>query len=235
MSPSLTRAIRSILVHLDGTPSSVARLVTARHLALRAEARHCAMFVASPPERPLQLALSEAPAALLQTVDWAAAGRARSSFDAAVDEDGPPMRWLDSTGVDPVEAFCRQALYADLLVLGQHDPSAVPGTAAPAGFVESALIDTGRPTLIVPHTGSFESIGHDVLIGWNATPQAAHAVGAALPWLRGARHVHVLESADPSSRRGDRDGRLIHCQTPAITATGTRQKKAPRQPMTEPR
>jgi nucleotide-binding universal stress UspA family protein len=95
-------------------------------------------------------------------------------------------------------------LYADLLVLGQHHPSIAPGTAPPAGFVESALIDTGK-ALIVPHTGSFQAIGHEVLIGWNATPQAAHAVAAALPWLRGARHVHVLESAQASSRRGSSD------------------------------
>ncbi|MOA68263.1 hypothetical protein D3C78_1958020 [compost metagenome] len=31
------------------------------------------------------------------------------------------------------------------------------------------------------------------------------------------------------------DGRMAHCQANAIAATGTRQKKAPRQPMTEPR
>ena len=31
----------------------------------------------------------------------------------------------------------------------------------------------------------------DVLIGWNATPQAAHALTAALPWSS-AHRVHVL-------------------------------------------
>jgi nucleotide-binding universal stress UspA family protein len=195
--------IRSILVQLDGTPSSASRLQLARRLALAAQAQLHAMFVGSPPQRPVQLAISESPAALLQTVDWAAVARARSMFDDAVAEEGsPPMRWLDSNGVEPAEAFFRQALYVDLLVLGQHDPSSEPGTGAPAGFVESALIDTGKPALVVPHTGSFQVVGHEVLVGWNATPQAARAVVAALPWARGARHVHVLESAQASSRRG---------------------------------
>ena len=38
----------------------------------------------------------------------------------------------------------------------------------------------------------------DVLIGWNATPQAARAVTAALPWLSSAHRVHVLEADDPA-------------------------------------
>ena len=39
-------------------------------------------------------------------------------------------------------------------------------------------------------------LARDVLIGWNATPQAARAVTAALPWLRTARRVHVLGAVD---------------------------------------
>ena len=48
----------------------------------------------------------------------------------------------------------------------------------------------------MPNGGSVGAVGCNVLIGWNATPQAAHAVTAALPWLRSARHVHVLEAMD---------------------------------------
>jgi len=67
--------------------------------------------------------------------------RTKSLFDDAPAGADPAMRWLESGG-DPVEAFCRQALYADLLVLGQHDPSAaLPGSVSP-GFVESVLICT---------------------------------------------------------------------------------------------
>jgi len=185
--------IRSLLLHLDATPSSAARLEFARNAALRHEAALSAMFVASPPHRPLQLAISESPAALLQTQDWADVGRAKTLFDDAMAPGGPTMRWLESDGADAIAHFCRQALYADLLVLGQRDPSDLSSANAPAGFVESVLIDTGKPALILPFAGAFEAVGRDVLIGWNATPQAARAVTAALPWLRGARRVHVLE------------------------------------------
>ena len=188
--------IRSILLHLDATPSSAARLELARQLALRNEATLSAMFVAAPPQRPVQLAISESPAALFQPLDASAMEGTKSLFDAVAAQGGPSLRWLEGRG-EPVDAFCRQALYADLLVLGQSEPHPTPGSA-PSNFVESVLIDTGKPALVLPCTGEFKIIGRDVLIGWNATPQAARAVAAALPWLRSAHRVHVLEAVDPA-------------------------------------
>jgi nucleotide-binding universal stress UspA family protein len=111
------------------------------------------------------------------------------------------MDWLDSGDADPLDAFCRQALYADLLVLGQHDRS---GSTAP-DFVESVLLSTGKAALVLPRAGHADRVGSSVLIGWNATPQAARAVAAALPWLRAARVVHVLESNDSAAQRAETD------------------------------
>ena len=192
--------IRSVLLHLDATPSSASLLQFAREVALRHEAALSAMFVAAPPQQPLKLALSESPAALLQPIDWAALNRAKSIFDKALADGDLPMRWLESNGAYAVEAFRRQALYADLLVLGQRDPAAALTGSMPAGFVESVLIGTGKPALILPFAGRFETAARDVLIGWNATPQAAHALTAALPWLHSARRVHVLEVTDEPAR-----------------------------------
>ena len=186
--------IRSVLVHLDGaTPSSTSRLEFARAVAQQYGAALSVMFVASPPQHPLTLAFSESPAALLQPIDPAALNLARSVFDSALANGALPMRWLDSNGTDPVQAFRDQALYADLLVLGQRDQAAPSPGNMPAGFVESVLIGTGKPALILPFAGRFEAASRDVLIGWNETPQAARALTAALPWLHCARRVHVLE------------------------------------------
>jgi len=49
---------------------------------------------------------------------------------------------------DTFEALCPQAWYADLPMLGQLDPCATL-----AGFVESVLIGTDKPALILPVTG----------------------------------------------------------------------------------
>ena len=222
-------SIRSVLMHLDATAASVARLEFARNLALRHEATLSAMFVAAPMHRPLQTALSESPAALLQWVDWAAVERTKSRFNDALGECGAGMRWLENDGADGVAAFCRQALYADLLVLGQHDAASTSsGASAPTGFVESVLIASGKPALILPLAGGHETVGHDVLIGWNATPQAARAVTAALPWLRGARSVHVLEATDEAAQ--DKLGELDiaqYLQFHGITPVRHRHRAAP--------
>ena len=195
-------SIRSVLLHLDATPASAARLDVARDLALRHEAALSAMYVATPPLPSVQLAFSESPAALLQPTDRGALEHTKAWFDNVVASGGPAARWLDAGSADPVGAFCDQALYADLLVLGQRDPSgAWPGAAA-SGFVESVLLSTGKPALILPFVPQFKSTGRDILIGWNASPQAAHAVAAALPWLRNAHRVHVLEAADAPSPLG---------------------------------
>ena len=109
--------------------------------------------------------------------------RARARFADAPATGGPAMRWVEGGHIDPVEAFRRHALYADLLVLGQHDPAAAPGKHSPDGFVESVLIATGKPALVLPLAGESQGPRKNVLVGWNATPYAARAVVAALPWL----------------------------------------------------
>ena len=192
--------IRSVLLHLDDLPSSTVRLEFARALAQHHEAILCAMFVGAPPKWPLQMAFTESPAALMQHVDWAASDRTKSLFDTASATGGITTRWLDNDNADAVAVFSRHALYADLLVLGQRDPGTASTSAVAAGFVESVLIDTDRPALILPFEGDFRTAGNDVLIGWNATPQSARAVTAAIPWLRRARRVHVLETSDPAAQ-----------------------------------
>ena len=143
---------------------------------------------------------AEPPVALRQPMEWAADG-ARPLLDGARVGGGTQIRWLESSSADTVETFCQQALYADLLVQGQHDPTAAVAGGEPAGFLESVLIATDKPALILPYEGKFETHSRNVVIGWNATPQAARAISAALPWLRSADRVHVLEAVDEPEQR----------------------------------
>ena len=61
--------IRSVLLHLDATPTSATPLEFACRFALRHEASLSAMFVAPPSQRPLQIASTKTPAALPQPMD----------------------------------------------------------------------------------------------------------------------------------------------------------------------
>ena len=48
---------------------------------------------------------------------------------------------------------------------------------------EDVLFDCGRPVLVIPYAGKPTSIGERVVVGWNASREAARAVNDALPLL----------------------------------------------------
>lgn len=90
---------------------------------------------------------------------------------------------------DPARALAREARSADLLVIGGG------GASANAGDV---LMRAGRPVLVAPE-GLAALHAREVVVGWRDAPQTRRAVADALPLLRRAEGVLVLEVAE----RGD--------------------------------
>jgi nucleotide-binding universal stress UspA family protein len=127
------------------------------------------------------------------------ANRGLAKFDAAVQRLG-----LDSVEKHLVDdeaggGVCLQARYCDLVVIGQHNPNDLASVVLP-DFPQYVVINSGRPVLIVPHAGRFDTIGQHVMIAWDASMPAAHAVTGALPLLRRAQRVTVaLIDAAPAA------------------------------------
>lgn len=95
---------------------------------------------------------------------------------------------------DPFVALCEHVKYADLAVIGQSDP--VDDSGSPLDLPERFVLSGGRPVLVIPHTGSFTTVGKDILVAWNASREASRAITAALPLLKRANKVHLL-SVEP--------------------------------------
>jgi nucleotide-binding universal stress UspA family protein len=97
------------------------------------------------------------------------------------------------------ETVVRQARHADLIILGQVDPDHPP---PPAGqqLVEDVLMTSGRPILVIPYIGRFETFGTKILVAWNNSREAARAMNDALPLLAMAASVIILE-ANPKGRK----------------------------------
>jgi len=96
------------------------------------------------------------------------------------------------------------ARYADLAILGQHDPddaTVSSATEAPA----TALLSSGRPVLVIPYIGAVPTLGQTVLVGWKSGREAARAVNDALPLLRQAQSVTVLAINPEEGIGGDGD------------------------------
>lgn len=182
-----------LLVHMDATPQAVVRLDVACRLAATTGAAVTALYGVIPSLLQVPLA-AEAGAdaiAALQEIDAQRRTDALAAFRRSQLAAAAKAGWADA-GMEPViPAVAQQALYADLLVLGQHDTAALQG-GVPGDLVESVMAASGKPALVIPYTGSVAAAIETVAIAWKPTREAARAVTAAMPLLQRARNVHVL-------------------------------------------
>lgn len=185
---------RQILVHVDPTRAVPQRLAVARDIAGRNGASLAALYTATPSFVELPYAAEAGPsvAADLLQFDEERRQRTLKAFDEAMKGPGPMASWSQTDEVPTVAAFAQQALYADLLVLGQDDRRDEAAAAVPPDFVASVLSISGRPAVVVPYIGPGRAIGDTVAIAWKPTPEAARAVSAAMPFLQRAARVHVF-------------------------------------------
>ena len=161
--------IKSILVHVDASPRSEFRLQATRSLAEQHGADVLALYGVVP--RALQFPYADGMSAQLMgelaVVDETQRNDARKLFDKAVAGGLQRASWLDPVEALSLRDFSRQALYADLVVLGQRQREQLDDSGLPGDFVESVLIDSGKPVLVVPYIGIQGSVGRTVVIAWN--------------------------------------------------------------------
>ncbi len=100
-----------------------------------------------------------------------------TSFEAVVDE------------ADKAPSVVRHAHCSDLTVLTQADPK---GHAWAREFVEQVILQSARPTLILPREHRVDTVGTTVMVAWDDSREAARAVSDALPLLRRAERVQVV-------------------------------------------
>ena len=53
------------------------------------------------------------------------------------------------------------------------------------------MLETGRPVLLSAHAPS-KNLARNIAIGWNGSAPSAHAVTAALPYLKNADSIEIL-------------------------------------------
>lgn len=182
----------SILLHLDSSARTQARITLARRLAdefgTEVTAQPCLLTALV--RYPFAMEGAGAAIAAMQELDKESIGKIRSSFQKLAAGSGR-LHWAEPLGDGPW-GFARQALYADLMILGQRNADDPSAAELPSDFVSSVLLDSGRPGLILPYTGDIGTVGSTVLVAWKETRTSARALSAALPWLKRARQVHAV-------------------------------------------
>jgi nucleotide-binding universal stress UspA family protein len=176
-------AFKDILIFLDPTPASDARLQMAIRLAkdhgarlIGVDATASSAFEKGPwRERALQV------------------GR---NFEELTQSAGVEARLVGTDyhegGLGPDLSHC-----VDLVIAPRPEGEA---RELVAPFVpDEVLMNSGEPTLIVPQEWTFGPLGESVVIAWNASREATRAVHDALPILEKARKVVVFAFSHKAS------------------------------------
>ncbi len=90
-----------------------------------------------------------------------------------------------------MSGIIHRAHAADLIIVGQTDPESPPPANART-LVEDLLMTAGRPLLVVPYAGRFDTIGTNALVGWTATRESARAAHDGLLLFAPSAKVTVL-------------------------------------------
>jgi nucleotide-binding universal stress UspA family protein len=128
----------------------------------------------------------------LKTFDkWREQNQVRT---ATVPDDaaGPSIAWREMVGAE-TDTLARRGRVSDILV------SAMPSRRHQASYdlgFEAALLNSGRPVLLVPRTIHNDLTGGTAIVAWNGSMEAARAVAAALPILEKTRQVLIFTASE---------------------------------------
>jgi nucleotide-binding universal stress UspA family protein len=157
------------------------------------------------------------------------AGQARAIFEnfmrahdvpaAGPDGAGYSYAWPRAEAEDDLFIGSYGRLF-DLIALGRPGRAAQNARMPP---LEAAIFDSGRPALIVPPIVP-KSIGRNVLVAWNRSTEQATTNAFALPLLRLAEQVTVLEVEGGTTPGPSADQAAQHLRRNGIKATALTMK-----------
>jgi nucleotide-binding universal stress UspA family protein len=182
-------AYKEILTYVESRAASRGTLDLAAGLAAAHEAHLVALHVIEP---PVVLGSDMAMGAPVEFIEWQqdyarkCADQARRYTTEIEKRCGCPIEWREPEGGLNQMALLHSR-YADLVVVTQS------GEGAVGNLPELFVMGSGRPTLIVPHEGTFTRPLERILVAWNRTREATRALHDSIPLLAGAKSVTVME------------------------------------------
>ena len=120
-----------------------------------------------------------------------------TQFRAATKARGGRVEWRSATDF-PARFVAAQARCADIVVSGGQSPAFSDSFALASP--KDLVMQAGRPLLVVPDGIKWLDL-RSVLVAWKDTPEARRAVADALPMLRKAKEVSIVEIAEANEDR----------------------------------
>lgn len=177
--------IRDILVHLDNLDATGTRLELAINYARKHEANLRGLYLTTntffEPRNSLEQSNYD---------------RVETMFLERAAVAGITHEWIrpgrSSSGLNIIDILTTQAYYTDLVIVGQPNFTP-PNLNIPPELPERLVMTCGRPVLIVPYTGFFETAGDRIMIAWRAGRESVRSVNDSMPCIEKAHQVSVIE------------------------------------------
>ncbi|MEZ2140915.1 universal stress protein [Bradyrhizobium sp. DN5] len=189
----------TVMVSLALDQSNEARLQVAGELAERFEAAIVGVAAAqfAPP-----LYFADGAEAQVLIEDGEASVKRRlagleAQFRAATRNRGGHAEWRSAMDF-PTRFVLEQARCADIVISGGQSPAFSDAFALASA--KDLVMQAGRPLLVVPDNANWLDL-RSVLVAWKDTPEARRAVVDALPMLRKARDVTIVEIPEQGDNR----------------------------------
>ena len=194
----------SLIVYVDDEADNIQRIEQAAALA-KAHGAHLIGVSACAPETPVAdaygagILLGEVLIEQHERAEKALKG-AEDRFREIATRAGVSCEWRADVG-DPTSLLIKHARAADVLIVGR-DAANASGWRAP--HPADLAMRAGRSILIVPPNPARSVVGAPVLLAWTDSRESRLAAVAAIPMLREAESVRVLELCDPEDIDGAR-------------------------------
>jgi nucleotide-binding universal stress UspA family protein len=120
----------------------------------------------------------------------------RTAIETRLQRESVSWDWRSVNG-SVAEAITEHSRLKDLIVLSQPG-SDRGGPGAPLPLVADVAVHARSPVLVVP-LGAQRFSAETVLIGWNGSAEAAHALRLTTCILQKARAVHIVEVTEEAS------------------------------------
>lgn len=186
-------SFKDLLVVVDDTAAAEERIEVAARLALAHDAHLTGLYVITHTPIPafIEAEIPESVRRQQWEAEQALATKAATLFEGVMRRNGLTDRseWRALEG-DPTQVTAVHGRYSDLIIVGQVNPAREPDLPVP--LPEDLVFEAGRPILVVPYAGRFPTVGERILIGWNASREAARALGDAMPVLAKAKRLTVM-------------------------------------------
>jgi len=193
---------RTILVHINDKRRAETLLQPTIELATRYNSHLIGLHAyASLPAPPIAIPFTAKTLAGVAAAEHENAAQIAAIFSRMAERKQFVADWqlLKVSHLELPSAVMERGRAADLIIAGQTDPD---WDLSPLlDFPELLALESGRPVLVVPYVGRYPSVGRNVVVAWKAGRESARAVFDALPFLRDAENVHILEIKEHADQK----------------------------------